>query len=79
MFHHGPLLYPSMHKMRKGTNNKDYASECSGAICERGSVKLLQALHMEVMVEKQVEKAGVHKQKTEDYPGCKINTHKSDT
>ena len=57
------LYYPSVHKMMKGTNNKYRAGECSEAICDRGTVKLLQALHMEVM---QAEKTGVHQKTTED-------------
>ena len=45
----------------KGTNNKYRARECSEAMCDRGTVKLLQFLHHEGYGGKAVQETGVHK------------------
>ena len=51
----------------KGTNNKYRARECSEAMCDRGTVKLLQFLHHEGYGGKAVQETGVHKKKTWAY------------
>ena len=47
----------------KGTNNKYRARECSEAMCDRRTVKLLQFLHHEGYGGKAVQETGVHKKK----------------
>ena len=64
------LYYPSVHKTMKGTNNKYRAGECSEAICDRGTVKLLQAYTWRLC---RWKKQVCTKKKVKiKYPGCKV-------